>query len=96
MIEKWVEFSSFKEKSQRLVDHLSTIIKRGWFSHLEILEIQKQIYWETNQRTPITETKTLNTEKNFKPKAVLSNSNGNAIHPNKTEQSRTPEEKNIW
>ena len=39
MIEIWQERSTFQTTSQRLVDQVRTIIKKGWFSDLELLEI---------------------------------------------------------
>ena len=43
MIEIWQEGSSF-QTSQRLADQVRTIIKKGWFSDLEILEIHQKIH----------------------------------------------------
>ena len=39
MKEIWQKCSSF-QTSQRLADQVRTVIKKGWFSDLEILEIQ--------------------------------------------------------
>ena len=39
MIEIWQECASFQTTSQRLVDKVRTMIKKGWFSDLEILEL---------------------------------------------------------
>ena len=49
--------------NQKLADQVISITKKGWFSHLEILEIHQQIYRETHQQTPNTVTETLNTGK---------------------------------
>ena len=38
MIDIWQECASFQTTSQRLGDQAKTIIKKGWFSELEILE----------------------------------------------------------
>ena len=43
MIEIWQECTSFQTTSQRLADQVRTIIKEGWFSDLEILEIHQKI-----------------------------------------------------
>ena len=45
MIEIWQECASFQTTSQRLSDYISvrTIIKKSWFSDLEILEIHQKI-----------------------------------------------------
>ena len=39
MIEIWQERSTFQTTSQRLADQVRTIVKKGWFSDLELLEI---------------------------------------------------------
>ena len=43
MIEIWQECASFHTTSQRHTDQVGTIIKKGWFSDLEILEIHQKI-----------------------------------------------------
>ena len=43
MIEIWQECSSFQTTSQRLADQVRIIIKKSWFSDLEILEIHQKI-----------------------------------------------------
>ena len=43
MIEIWQECVNFQTTSQRLADQVRTIIKKGWFSDLEILEIHQKI-----------------------------------------------------
>ena len=42
MIDIWKECVMFQTTSQRLVDQVSTIIKKGWFSDLELLEIRQK------------------------------------------------------
>ena len=42
MIEIWQECAKFQTTSQRLVDQVRTIIKKGWFSDLELLEIHQK------------------------------------------------------
>ena len=42
MIEIWQERSTFQTTSQRLADQVRTIIRKGWFSELELLEIHKK------------------------------------------------------
>ena len=63
MIEIMTEFARFETTNQRLADEIWTITKNCWFSDLEILEIHQQIYRQTYQLTPNTETETLNTGK---------------------------------
>ena len=63
MIEIWIEFVRFKTTNQRLADQDRIMIKKGWFSDLEILELHLQIYREIYQYTTNTIIETLNTEK---------------------------------
>ena len=42
MIEIWQECSTFQTTSQRLANQVRTIVKKGWFSDLELLEIHKK------------------------------------------------------
>ena len=42
MIEIWQECASFQTTSQRLADQVRTIMKNGWFSDLEILDIHQK------------------------------------------------------
>ena len=62
MIEIWIEFARFKTTNERLADKIRTIIKKGWFSVVELLELHQQIYWETYQQAHNTVTETLNSE----------------------------------
>ena len=50
MIEIWQECASF-QTSQKLTDQVRTIIKKGWFSDLEILEIHQKINNEQDSNT---------------------------------------------
>ena len=52
-----------RQTRQRLADQVRMIIKKGWSSDLEILEIHQQINRKTCQRDLNTVTETLNTEK---------------------------------
>ena len=40
MIKIWLEYSNFQTTSQRLADQVRTIIEKGWFSELQVIEIQ--------------------------------------------------------
>ena len=42
MFEIWQECSTFQTTSQRLADQVRTITKKGWFSDLELLEINQK------------------------------------------------------
>ena len=61
MIEIWQEYGSFQITSQRLVDQVKTIIKKGWFYDLEILEIHQKINNEQNSNT-IWDTQSIDTK----------------------------------
>ena len=50
MIEIWQEHASFLT-SQRLANQVRTMIKKGWFSDLEILEIHQKINNEQDSNT---------------------------------------------
>ena len=54
MIEIWQEYASFQTTSQRLADQVRTIIKTGWFSDLEILEIHQKTNTQDNSTVPDT------------------------------------------
>ena len=43
MIEIWQEYASFRIAKQKLADQVITILKKAWFSDLEILDIHKKI-----------------------------------------------------
>ena len=43
MMEIWQELSIFQTTIQRLADQVRTIMKKGWFSELEIIEIHQKI-----------------------------------------------------
>ena len=64
MIEIWQECSNFQTTSQRLADQVRTIIKKGWFSDLEIIEIHQKI---NNQLSNNTEPDTSNINKQKQP-----------------------------
>ena len=51
MIEIWQECASFQTKSQRLAGQVRTIMKKGWFSNLEILKIHQKMNNEQDSNT---------------------------------------------
>ena len=59
MIEIWLEFSSFRTTSKRKADRVRTIIRKGWFYDLEILEI-KQIINNGQDCNAISDTPSIN------------------------------------
>ena len=42
-MEIWANLSNFQTTSQRLADQVKTIIKKGWFYDLDILEMHQKI-----------------------------------------------------
>ena len=46
MIEIWIESVKFDKSNQRLADPGRMILKKGWFSDLEILEIWRMVSCE--------------------------------------------------
>ena len=69
------------------------MIRKGWFSYLEIL--RNTPYWETCQHDTTIETETLNTEmpETSNQRQTLNDNNQDTSHPNTVEQSLTQEEK---
>ena len=54
MIDIWQECAKFQTSSQKLADLVRTIIKKGWFSDLEILEIHQNIHKQNYNTVPET------------------------------------------
>ena len=54
MIEIWQECSTFQTISQRLADQVRTIVKKGWFSDLELLEFHHNTHKQTHNTVPDT------------------------------------------
>ena len=54
MIEVWQECAKFQTTTQRLADQIRTIIKRGWFSDLELLEIHQKTHKQNYNTVPDT------------------------------------------
>ena len=78
-MEIWQELSIFQTTSQRLADQVRTIMKKGWFSELEIIEIHQKINDQERRNT-------LPDTPNIKQKQPIQNEptseNGNP-HPTK-------------
>ena len=82
MLEIWQESASFHTKSQRLVYQVWTIIKKGWFSDLEILEIHKKTQKQENT-IPVTSSDQKQHTRNEQP--TLENKNATlARNPEET------------
>ena len=88
MVEIWTKFARFNTTGQRLIDQGWMILKKSWFSNLEILERSQQVNWEKDQVDSTTRTDGLNTE-NQEPlnrTKTQNNENWNITHPNITKQ----------
>ena len=75
MIEIWQECVSFRQAKTK------TLIKKGWFSDLEILEIHQKISNEQNNNT-VPDTSTINKQKQLNGKEPPTSENGNTTQPN--------------
>ena len=97
MIEIWQGCSSFQTTRNRLADQVRTIIKKGGFSDLEILEIHKKTNNEHDSNT-ISDTPSIDKQKQSNRNEPLISENRNATQPsniksNNTEQTLTQEQK---
>ena len=90
MIEIWREYSYFQTTSQRLVYQVRTIIKKDWFSNLEIIEIQQKINDQQGNNT-LPDTLNINKLKQPNLNEPPTSENGNATQPN-TAQPNNPEQ----
>ena len=96
MIEIWQECARF-QTSQRLDDQVRTIIKKGWFSDFEILEIHQKMNNEQDSNTA-PDTSSINNENqpNRNQSPILENGNTtppNNAQPNNPKQPLTQEQK---
>ena len=66
-MEIWQELSIFQTTSQRLADQVRTIMKKGWFSELEIIEIHQKIN-DQERRNTLPDTAHINKWKTAHPK----------------------------
>ena len=90
MIEIWQECASFQTTSQRFADQVRTIIRKGWFYDLEILEI--------HQKTQKQDNTILITSSDANPKQHSRNErptlvNKNATLPSDPEEALSQEQK---
>ena len=97
MIEIWQKCASFQKTSKRHSDQVRTIIQKGWFSDLEILEIHQKINYEQDTNT-FTDTPRIDKQKqsnrNEQPTSENRNTTQpNATQPNDTKQTLTQEQK---
>ena len=89
MIEIWQECASFQTTSQRLADQVRTIIKKGWFSDLEILEIYQKTHKQNYDTVPDTSSSVKQKQPNGNELRNLEKEN--ATLPNNTQRSNNKE-----
>ena len=63
MMEIWQELSNFQTTSQRLADQVRTIMKKDWFSELEIIEIHLKINDQERKDNTLPGTSNINKQK---------------------------------
>ena len=84
-MEIWQELFIFQTTSQRLADQVRTIMKKGWFSELEIIEIHQKIN-DQERRNTLSDSPNINKQK--QPiQNELTSENGNSTQPNTTQQN---------
>ena len=88
MIEIWQECASFPATSQRFADQVRTVIKKGWFSDLEILEIHQKTHKQDNT---IPDTSSGTDQKQPNRNELPTSENEDATLPNNA-QSSNPKE----
>ena len=81
------ELSNFQTTSQRLADQVRTIIKKGWFSDLEIIEIHQKINDQQCSNNTLPGTSNINKQKQLIRKELPTSENGNSTQPNNPEQT---------
>ena len=92
MIEIWQECSNLQLTSQRLADQVRTIIKKGWFSDTEIIEIHQKINNQQGNNT-VPGTSNINKQKQPNQNEPPTSENGNPTQPNRPEKTVSQEQK---
>ena len=82
MMESWQERSTFQTTNQRLTDQVRTIMKKGWFSDLELLEIHQKTLKQKNN--PVSDTPSGVKQKQPNEKEPQTSANENTTLPNDT------------
>ena len=75
MMEIWQERSTFQTTSQRLAHQVRTIMKKGWFSDLELLEIHQKTLKQNNNTVPDTPSGVKQKQSNEKEPQASANKN---------------------
>ena len=90
-MEIWQELSNFQTTSQRLDDQVRTIIKKGWFSDLEIIEIHQKINDQQSSNNTLPGTSNIIKQKQPIRKEPPTSENETSIQPN-TAPPNNPEQ----
>ena len=88
MMEIWQELSNFQTTRQRLVNQVRTAIKKGWFSHLEIIEIHRKINDQQSSNNTLPGTANINKQKQPIRKEPPTLENKNSTQPNTAQQNK--------
>ena len=91
MMEIWQEFSNFQKTSQRLADQVRTLIRKGWFSNIEIIEIHQKINDQQSSNNTLPGTSNINKQNQSTRKEPQTLENENSTRPN-TAQPTKPEQ----
>ena len=83
MIDIWKKCASF-QTSEIHADQVRTIIKKGWFSDPEILELHQKINNEQDNNT-VADASKINKQKHPNRNEPPTSESGNATQPNKTQ-----------
>ena len=88
MIVIWQDSSNFQITSQRLADQVKTIIKKGYFSDLEIIEIHLKI---NNQQgnNRVSDTSNVNKQKHPNRNEPPTSEQGNSTQPNNVQPNNS-------
>ena len=89
MIEIWQECAKFQTTSQRLADQVRTIIKKGWFSDLELLDIHQKTHKQNYNTVPGISSNVQQKQSN--EKELQTSANENTTLPNDTLPSNQEE-----
>ena len=87
MMEIWQELPNVQTTSQRLADQVRTIIKKGWFSELEIIEIHQKINDQEWCNNTLPGTSNINKQKQPIQNEPPTSENGKPTQPNNTQQN---------
>ena len=86
-MEIWQELSIFQTTSQRLDDQVRTLMKKGWFSELEIIEIHQKIN-DQERRNALPDTPNIN-KQNQPIQNEPTSENGDTTQKKPTQQNTT-------